>query len=67
MASICGIACSDDAGVPIKAPVAGIAMGLSGRRHIAIYRYSGIEDHDGDRTLNCGTAKGVTALLWILK
>lgn len=71
MASICGSTLSlMDAGVPIKAPVAGIAMGLIQEDgHIAILTdIQGIEDHDGDMDFKVGgTAKGVTALQMDIK
>jgi len=71
MASICGSTLAlMDAGVPIKAPVAGIAMGLIQEEgHIAILTdIQGIEDHDGDMDFKVGgTAKGVTALQMDIK
>ncbi len=71
MASICGSTLAlMDAGVPIKAPVAGIAMGLIQEDdHIAILSdIQGIEDHDGDMDFKVGgTAKGVTALQMDIK
>jgi len=71
MASICGSTLAlMDAGVPIKAPVAGIAMGLIQEDgHIAILTdIQGIEDHDGDMDFKVGgTAKGVTALQMDIK
>lgn len=71
MASICGSTLSlMDAGVPIKAPVAGIAMGLIQEEgHIAILTdIQGMEDHDGDMDFKIGgTAKGVTALQMDIK
>jgi len=71
MASICGSSLSlMDAGVPIKAPVAGIAMGLIQEEgHIAILTdIQGLEDHDGDMDFKVGgTAKGITALQMDIK
>ena len=71
MASICGSTLAlMDAGVPIKAPVAGIAMGLIQEDdHIAILTdIQGIEDHDGDMDFKVGgTVKGVTALQMDIK
>ncbi len=65
MATVCGGSLSlMDAGVPIKAPVAGIAMGLvmeDGRRAI-LSDILGIEDHLGDMDFKvAGTAQGITA------
>ncbi len=59
-----------DAGVPIKAPVAGIAMGLhQGRRQRAVLTdILGDEDHLGDMDFKvAGTAKGITALQMDIK
>ncbi len=59
-----------DAGVPIKAPVAGIAMGLikEGDRHAVLTDILGMEDHLGDMDFKvAGTAKGITALQMDLK
>ncbi|NLI92180.1 MAG: polyribonucleotide nucleotidyltransferase [Peptococcaceae bacterium] len=71
MASVCGSTLAlMDAGVPIKAPVAGIAMGLIQEdNHIAILTdIQGLEDHDGDMDFKvAGTAKGVTALQMDIK
>lgn len=71
MASICGSTLAlMDAGVPIKAPVAGIAMGLIQEEgHIAILTdIQGLEDHDGDMDFKVGgTKKGVTALQMDIK
>ena len=71
MASVCGSTLSlMDAGVPIKAPVAGIAMGLIKEEgQIAILTdIQGLEDHDGDMDFKvAGTAKGVTALQMDIK
>jgi len=54
-----------DAGVPLKAPVAGIAMGLvkKGEHYSVLTDIQGMEDHLGDMDFKvAGTAKGVTAL-----
>ncbi|KUO66049.1 MAG: polyribonucleotide nucleotidyltransferase [Gracilibacter sp. BRH_c7a] len=71
MASVCGSTLAlMDAGVPIKAPAAGIAMGLIEEEgHIAILTdIQGMEDHDGDMDFKvAGTAKGVTALQMDIK
>ena len=59
-----------DAGVPIKAPVAGIAMGLvkSGDDYSVLSDIQGMEDHLGDMDFKvAGTAKGVTALQMDIK
>ncbi|GKU82520.1 polyribonucleotide nucleotidyltransferase [Niallia sp. NCCP-28] len=59
-----------DAGVPIKAPVAGIAMGLikSGEFYSILTDIQGMEDHLGDMDFKvAGTAKGVTALQMDIK
>jgi polyribonucleotide nucleotidyltransferase len=59
-----------DAGVPIKAPVAGIAMGLvkSGEHYTVLSDIQGMEDHLGDMDFKvAGTAKGVTALQMDIK
>ncbi|WP_226034900.1 polyribonucleotide nucleotidyltransferase [Aquibacillus saliphilus] len=59
-----------DAGVPIKAPVAGIAMGLikSGEDYSILSDIQGMEDHLGDMDFKvAGTAKGVTALQMDIK
>ncbi len=59
-----------DAGVPIKAPVAGIAMGLikSGEYYSILTDIQGMEDHLGDMDFKvAGTAKGVTALQMDIK
>ncbi len=71
MAAVCGGTMSMmDAGVPIKAPVAGIAMGLisDGKRHAILSDILGDEDHLGDMDFKvCGTAKGVTAIQMDIK
>ena len=61
-----------DAGVPIKAPVAGIAMGLvkskDGRQHSVLTDIQGIEDNLGDMDFKvAGTAEGVTGLQMDIK
>lgn len=59
-----------DAGVPIKSPVAGIAMGLvkSGEHYTVLTDIQGMEDHLGDMDFKvAGTAKGVTALQMDIK
>jgi polyribonucleotide nucleotidyltransferase len=70
-ASICGSTMAlMDAGVPIKAPVAGIAMGLVEENgKVAILTdIQGLEDHLGDMDFKvAGTAKGVTALQMDIK
>ena len=65
MASVCGGSLSMmDAGVPITAPVAGIAMGLikEGDEVRILTDILGVEDHLGDMDFKvCGTSKGITA------
>lgn len=59
-----------DAGVPIKAPVAGVAMGLikEGEEFAVLTDIQGVEDHLGDMDFKvAGTAKGVTALQMDIK
>lgn len=73
MASVCGSTLSlMDAGVPIKAPVAGIAMGLveskDGSQHKVLTDIQGIEDALGDMDFKvAGTSDGVTGLQLDLK
>ncbi|MBU3760046.1 MAG: polyribonucleotide nucleotidyltransferase, partial [Candidatus Omnitrophica bacterium] len=71
MASVCGGTLSlMDAGVPIKAPVAGIALGLvtEGADWKVLTDIAGIEDHLGDMDFKAaGTRKGLTALQMDLK
>ena len=71
MASVCGTALSlMDAGVPIKAPVAGVAMGLvlEGNRYKVLTDILGDEDHLGDMDFKvAGTKDGVTALQMDIK
>src|SRR5699024_11944952 len=70
-ASICGSTLAMmDAGVPIKAPVAGIAMGLvkEGDRVTVLTDIQGMEDHLGDMDFKvAGTENGVTALQMDIK
>jgi polyribonucleotide nucleotidyltransferase len=65
MATVCGGSLAlMDAGVPIKAPVAGIAMGLvmEGNRQAILSDILGVEDHLGDMDFKVtGTADGITA------
>ena len=71
MATVCASTLSlMDAGVPIKKPVAGIAMGLikEGPRSIIVTDISGIEDHFGDMDFKvAGTRDGITAIQLDLK
>ncbi len=71
MASVCGTSLSlMDAGVPIKAPVAGVAMGLvlEGSRFKVLTDILGDEDHLGDMDFKvAGTRDGVTALQMDIK
>ena len=71
MASVCGASLSMmDAGVPLKAPVAGVAMGLvlDGSRFKVITDILGDEDHLGDMDFKvAGTKDGVTALQMDIK
>ncbi len=71
MATTCGTSLSlMDAGVPIKAPVAGVAMGLvlEGDRYKVLTDILGDEDHLGDMDLKvAGTGEGVTALQMDIK
>ncbi len=72
MATVCGSTLAlMDAGVPIKAPVAGIAMGLiqdEGEEPVIITDILGDEDHYGDMDFKvCGTAEGITALQMDIK
>ncbi|PWG74001.1 polyribonucleotide nucleotidyltransferase, partial [Enterococcus hirae] len=66
MASVCGSSLAlMDAGVPLKAPVAGIAMGLvkEGDKFAVLTDILGDEDHLGDMDFKvAGTKDGVTAL-----
>jgi polyribonucleotide nucleotidyltransferase len=71
MATVCGASLAMmDAGVPLKAPVAGIAMGLikDGDRYAVLTDILGDEDHLGDMDFKvAGTSKGVTALQMDIK
>ncbi len=71
MATVCGGSLAlMDAGVPIKEPVAGIAMGLikESDKVMVISDILGLEDHLGDMDFKvCGTAQGVTALQMDIK
>ncbi len=71
MATVCGGTLAlMDAGVPIAAPVAGVAMGLvsDGTRHAVLTDIAGQEDHYGDMDFKvAGTRNGVTALQMDIK
>jgi polyribonucleotide nucleotidyltransferase len=71
MASVCGTSLAlMDAGVPMKAAVAGVAMGLvkEGNKYAVLTDILGDEDHLGDMDFKvAGTAKGVTALQMDIK
>jgi polyribonucleotide nucleotidyltransferase len=71
MASVCGgILSLMDAGVPIKKPVAGVAMGLvmEGNRYAILTDIAGAEDHYGDMDFKVtGTEDGITALQMDIK
>lgn len=71
MASVCGATLSlMDAGVPISAPVAGIAMGLvlEGKDYAVLTDIAGAEDHYGDMDFKvAGTKDGITALQMDIK
>ncbi|MFN7699726.1 MAG: polyribonucleotide nucleotidyltransferase [Deltaproteobacteria bacterium] len=71
MATVCGGALSMmDAGVPIAAPVAGVAMGLiaEGERYAVLTDILGDEDHLGDMDFKvCGTKKGITGIQMDIK
>src|SRR5216110_340802 len=73
MASVCGGALAMmDAGVPLKAPVAGIAMGLvmdeKTGKYAVLSDIAGAEDHYGDMDFKvAGTADGITALQMDIK
>jgi polyribonucleotide nucleotidyltransferase len=71
MASICGGTLSlMDAGVPLKRPVAGVAMGLvkEGDRYAILTDIAGVEDHYGDMDFKvAGTRDGITALQMDIK
>src|SRR5258707_767998 len=71
MASVCGSSLAlMDAGVPIKRPVAGIAMGLikEGDDYVVLTDIAGVEDHLGDMDFKvAGTDRGITALQMDIK
>jgi polyribonucleotide nucleotidyltransferase len=71
MASVCGSTLAlMDTGVPIKAPVAGVAMGLikEGDRYAILTDILGLEDHLGDMDFKvAGTDEGITALQMDIK
>src|SRR5687767_12978663 len=71
MASVCGGTLSlMDAGVPLKAPVAGVAMGLvmEGNKYAILSDIAGAEDHYGDMDFKVtGTRDGITALQMDIK
>ena len=73
MASVCGASLAImDAGIPLKAPVAGVAMGLvmdeGTQRHAVLSDIAGAEDHYGDMDFKvAGTRNGITALQMDIK
>src|ERR1700732_5267158 len=71
MATICGASIAlMDAGVPLKAPVAGVAMGLvkEGDQYAILTDIAGAEDHYGDMDFKvAGTREGITALQMDIK
>jgi polyribonucleotide nucleotidyltransferase len=73
MATVCGASLAlMDAGIPLKAPVAGVAMGLildeSTNRHAILSDIAGAEDHYGDMDFKvAGTRNGITALQMDIK
>jgi len=71
MASVCGgVLALMDAGIPIKAPVAGVAMGLvkEGDKYAILTDIAGAEDHYGDMDFKvAGTKDGITALQMDIK
>src|SRR5436305_14884658 len=71
MATVCGGCLAlMDAGVPVKAPVAGIAMGLvkEGDKYAILTDIAGAEDHYGDMDFKvAGTKEGITALQMDIK
>jgi polyribonucleotide nucleotidyltransferase len=71
MASVCGSTLAlMDGGVPIKAPVAGVAMGLvkEGDNYVILTDIQGLEDHMGDMDFKvAGTSYGITALQMDMK
>ncbi len=73
MATVCGATLAlMDAGVPLKSPVAGVAMGLvmegGGERYAVLSDIAGAEDHYGDMDFKvAGSAEGITALQMDIK
>jgi polyribonucleotide nucleotidyltransferase len=71
MATVCGASLSlMDAGVPLKAPVAGVAMGLvkEGEKYAILTDIAGAEDHYGDMDFKvAGSREGITALQMDIK
>jgi polyribonucleotide nucleotidyltransferase len=71
MATVCGASLSlMDAGVPLKSPVAGVAMGLvkEGENYAILTDIAGAEDHYGDMDFKvAGTKDGITALQMDIK
>ena len=71
MASVCASSLSlMDAGVPIKEPVAGVALGLvkEGSKHVVLTDIAGLEDHCGDMDFKvAGTRQGITSIQLDLK
>ena len=71
MATVCGSSLSMmDAGVPLKAPVAGVAMGLilEGKKFAVLTDILGDEDHLGDMDFKvAGTETGITSLQMDIK
>src|SRR5215207_7964029 len=71
MASVCGSSMSlMDAGVPLRSPVAGVAMGLikEGDDYTVLSDIAGVEDHLGDMDFKvAGTERGITALQMDIK
>ncbi len=73
MATVCSTSLAlMDAGVPVKRPVAGIAMGMiaseDGKKTAILSDIQGIEDHCGDMDFKvCGTSEGITALQMDIK
>ena len=73
MATVCGASLAlMDAGVPLKSPVAGVAMGLilddANNRHAVLSDIAGAEDHYGDMDFKvAGTRTGITALQMDIK
>src|SRR6202011_3876807 len=71
MATVCGASVAlMDAGVPLKSPVAGVAMGLvkEGEQYAILTDIAGAEDHYGDMDFKvAGTVDGITALQMDIK